>query len=315
MSLRITVVDSRRQQTRSPMNRTLREYRPLYAQNSNNNSSFYIRSPKHVSRRSKSPFQKYEECIKAKIISPSPNNQSNKSQELNLNCKMPSSEQSNNKNTDQIKDDEKSILCSVCRSKLIEEKKDEIEKPKKIECLLDSKEKNLTKSIPIVRHIPLTVKKIKPIISQPPLGSIDFDNKKINFDDDSFFDVHLDPKTAEQFINLLIMEDTMLRRKIAEGQVDDQTMRKLERLTELRKKYIEYKNSQEKFVEIPIVHEKSKIDIKTIPPPPEEFKNPAVFKLASKPLNKKSSFGSSKVKSLSDPAFSHELSRHPLVRE
>ena len=67
---------------------------------------------------------------------------------------------------------------------------------------------------------------------------------RFDFDDDALVDnIELDPETAEQFIDLLILEDGLLRRKIADGDVDQQTLRKLERLTELRAKYIRYKEA------------------------------------------------------------------------
>jgi hypothetical protein len=82
--------------------------------------------------------------------------------------------------------------------------------------------------------------------AQPPLGAPDnrlfTAEKKVRFDfDDSLSDIDLNPETAEQFIDLLIAEDSLLRNKIRSGDVDPQTLRKLERLTELRLKYIKYK--------------------------------------------------------------------------
>lgn len=319
MSMRITVIDNR-PVTKSPQSRPLREYRPNV-----NLKNFYIRSPKHVSRRCKSPFEKYEECVKQKMSSFSPNNddlsfhKSNKSStDSTISFKAVNKyedfvvEKVDHLNNETAfyqrkymlnlsptcfervekvgkeKEKENYVLCARCKAKIQEEvvRKEE---PKE------------------------QVKKLETIVSQVPLGTLLPEEKSIVFEQDELVDIN--PETAEQFIDLLIAEDEMLRRKIAEGQVDEKTMKRLEKLSELRKKYIEFKNSKVNFVEIPIVHEKTILEKINIPPPPKEFSSKQVTNKVNGLTFKKLNLGLSKVKSLSDPAFSLELSQHPLVRE
>ena len=109
---------------------------------------------------------------------------------------------------------------------------------------------------------------------QPPLGTSDNQvevktvEKKVrfDFDDDSLINIELNPDTAEQFIDLLILEDSLLRKKISEGDVDPKTFRKLERLTELRFKYLKYKEAlqarKQQNESLVQVNTNSKIEIK-----------------------------------------------------
>jgi hypothetical protein len=77
----------------------------------------------------------------------------------------------------------------------------------------------------------------------PPLVATE-KRVRFDFDDDSLVNIELNPDTAEQFIDLLILEDSALRRKIAEGDMDPKTLAKLDRLTELRHKYLKYREER-----------------------------------------------------------------------
>lgn len=305
MSMRITIMDKR---FNNP--RPFKQYKPIYTQHANNDS-IYVPSSKHVSRRSQSPFRKYEECIKQKMASSSPKCQSLERKKANIyqenfvNIKrledfksgFPAKDQSSfhrnehffdflSNSSLKIKDDKEEqnfIFCSSCITTKLNTNREQIEN-------------------------------FETLKIEEPLGTPDPEEKRFDFYDDKNIDIHLNPETSEQFIDLLVAEDKLLRKKIANCKIDEKTKKKLDRLKELRERYNEFKQSKRKIVQIPITHETSQRN-KMANLPPRQFSNANIAQISSKPMRKKFSLGLSKVKSLSDPDFSLELSRHPLVKE
>ncbi len=148
---------------------------------------------------------------------------------------------------------------------------------------------------------------------QLPLGVPEYPSQNgslLNFED-----VEINPATAEQFIDILIAEDVMLRKKIADGHVDENTLKRLERLTELRQKYMKYKDEQKNQAQNIKPNEtlneetKSKEELKEIENNEENIQQSKHIQ-SYKPLMIKAK----SVISLSDPAFSNELKLHPLVK-
>lgn len=218
MSLRIGIPEDRSR--KSPA----RSFVPSSPPSSGN---FYIKSTGHVSRRNKSPFQKYEQCVKNSALSPRPPlpslkktlidssivnkvpcKQVNKfedlviaavnsaplSQENNLICYKKRylvnlSDSSWNlcnivnesiNSSSPIKHEEKeNLLCSRCKSKVNEEEN--------------------KKSVRFGDEVVIT--------KQPPLGA------PVDFEDKSWDDIKIDQETAEHFMDLLIAEDKLLRKK------------------------------------------------------------------------------------------------------
>ncbi|RNA23425.1 hypothetical protein BpHYR1_052846 [Brachionus plicatilis] len=294
MSLRITYMDKRFNNPRS-----LRHYKPIYMPNTSN-ESIYVRPSKHVSRRSQSPFRKYEECIKQKMASTSPKCESLERKKSDI-----VGQNHDNKEEQTIFYKNKYFLNLSPKTRPPVEKKIQPQEQNDVLCSNCMTKINKDKE---------NVKIFETLKIEEPLGTPDPEEKILDFFDDSSFDIHLDPEKAEQFMNLLIAEDELLRKKIANGQMDEKTIKRLERLSELRKKYCDFKKSKRKIVEIPIIHEKSQPNEWKISPP-RQFSNANISKISSKPMRKKVDFGLNKIKSLSDPNFSLELSKHPLVRE
>jgi len=123
-------------------------------------------------------------------------------------------------------------------------------------------------------------------------SKLEYEKKIVHFDESDkeksqLDNMKLSPETAEQFMDILVAEDVILRKKIADGQVDDKILKGLERLTELRHKYMKYKENEKKVK-----------------------KDASKHLLSYKPtvLRQKSAV------SFSDPSFSQELKRHPLVK-
>ena len=161
------------------------------------------------------------------------------------------------------------------------------------------------------------------VTKQPPLGVPDHSDDANSKTDglQNCDEIELNPETAEQFIDILIAEDVILRKKIADGHVDEKTMKRLERLTELRQKYMKYKEEQ---------YQAKNAAENDVAPPKEkqvaEEKNCKPLTNAASPTNvtkhpkhiqyyKPLLLGMSRsVTSLSDPAFSNELKLHPLVK-
>ena len=154
---------------------------------------------------------------------------------------------------------------------------------------------------------------------QPPLGTPEHletekEDHKNNLDscsdndDDPFTDINVNPETVEQFINLLIAEDKMLRKKIADGHVDEKCLKRLERLTELRQKYLKFKEQQKIDSENEYILENENICSKQIKAPINEKSQT----IKPRYIPKK---GILCARSLSDAAFSAELKFHPLIQD
>ena len=103
--------------------------------------------------------------------------------------------------------------------------------------------------------------------------------------------IKLSPETAEKFVDILVAEDVMLRNKIADGQVNEEVLKRLERLTEMRQKYMKYKEKRE-----------------------QQKKISGVLNSNQMKSHRSLSAMRKSVVSLSDPAFIQELKRHPLVK-
>ena len=230
-------------------------------------SEFYIR-PHHISRKPKSPFRKYESCV----------SESFKTTKLFKSC-----------NSDIQMTKEFDDLTTNCANKV----------PQTPNWLLTNEfgTKSVIKNEE--RIVKIEIVNNKSQISRETNHSLcskcnsrpEYDNKNVHFDGpekSKLNKIELSPKTAEQFMDILIAEDVILRKKIADGQVDDKVLKGLERIADLRQKYMKYKDDEKI---------KNKKD-----------ENKHLF--SYKPIM----FRHKSAVSLSDPAFSQELKRHPLVK-
>ena len=127
-------------------------------------------------------------------------------------------------------------------------------------------------------------------------------------DDDPFTDINVNPETAEQFINLLIAEDKMLRKKIAEGHVDEKCLKRLERLTELRQKYLKFKEQQK-------MNGENESILETQSTCPKQDKTPINEKAQAIQTRYTPKKGILCARSLSDATFTAELKFHPLIQD
>lgn len=186
--------------------------------------------------------------------------------------------------------------------------------------------------------LPASVSTKEPPLGTPDKSLLNDSDGKIGYgfsfeSGDSQLNIELNPETAEQFIDLLIAEDKLLRKKIAEGDMDPKTIRKLERLTELRLKYAKFKEQQsfknkEKdhitFIDVKKPENgKGSVEpaevivlsaIKPIPPAPPIINLPEKKKIRVNRRYVAKRDQTQGVRSLRDRAFLHELQKHPLVQ-
>ena len=258
MSMRISVVETAPTKNQNVTTKTYR---------GSSRSDFYIR-PHHMSRKPKSPFRKYESCVSESFKTTKYLNQ------CSIDMQMVKT----------IEDLAKESIAKM---------------PQAPNWLLTNESCTKSQINNEERIVKIEIVNNKCQISKEANNSLcskcksrtDYEKKTVHFDENSnkkskLDKIELSPKTAEQFIDILVAEDVILRKKIADGQVDDKVLKGLERISELRQKYMKYKDD-----------EKNKKG---------ENKN----LLSYKPIM----FRQKSAVSFSDPAFSQELKRHPLVK-
>jgi hypothetical protein len=232
-------------------------------------SEFYIRSD-HISRKPKSPFRKYESCVSETFKS------------TNYLSSYDASEMEMSKRLED--------LVFPCVDNTPQTPNHPI--TKESTTISDIKNEERIVKIEIVNQRSQVSRETKNFFYCNCKSKLEHEKKIVHFDESDqeksqLDNMKLSPETAEQFMDILVAEDVILRKKIADGQVDDKILKGLERLTELRQKYMKYKEDEKK-----VKKDESKHLLSY---------NPMV-------LRQKSSV------SLSDPSFSQELKRHPLVK-